>query len=1354
MLFKLLLISLSLFSSTLFTMHKQDKHKGLWDELCKIYEKCQKTAEEERKAHMLRVIKSAKKEHHAPTNSAPKPQATAQKSQPHTIPGPGTNPQPTEMQSRTQRQEMIRAIPGASQQEQNHSKSPDPKSASRTATREVQSHDKTGVATPQSHVKQSEIIQKITAHTRETQSHTKTGSATPQNHVRQSEIIQKITGQPIAQSLDFSSGNLSYTSKGLKVAITLADKTSTGRHYTMLVKAPDGTESLKTVTIVKVQGKPAFIDVRQQPVMHDGKAILPHGDGERKTAPVLAAMGSTERGRAQLEKFAEDRQEPKKQQDQDTQKKAEPKHEPLAKDLKIPQVENGREPTAFYQKQAEKAREEQQPLKDLTRGHIEAGQVSVDIHPAAFLQPARWVAQRLRLDLPEGISRWGNAAGSYKEFIETCNHANETIKGLAPVPNLLATDGCSFDQIPKEQIESLAKDKQKLQAYSLLVRGEEEPTPAREKFLKDIAHRIQKIDQAIDAAKHPKTRADFEAEWQKEIERLAPMQAPPIKPDNHEAHETTPSNQKQPQEEHRDHKTPAAAVTHREQPVTQPTRPDKHEEPKPSDTKKVSPDHKPGIKPAHNIPINPAPRATTQPQLSESLVKPHTSLREQHHSADSAHQSQLADFVENLFTQKEQQHTEPPAPVAPSLSNTKPYNHDSKKLEGPTATHTEVHSEQPDKEQAVLEKLTRLNLAQLNVLSKLDGGTELNLPNTALLHAIGEHLQETEYEAQTRLALERQKRHAQNTVQKLSKIAQRELSPCDKKRLAAAQAMLALEVPVTQTRAINTQDAQRLLIMHAVELKNFTQFHGTPYQCQLFNEISMMINGLAARFSIDSSSTPEMRKMANTALEITLLADSFNRLGALEHAEALIESAHVWSENISASAYNTRLASIAAPISLCNTLEPLLAETRKSTAFDNAGLVVDFVQTISTTTNAALVAASKQDYPVARMWQDTSTSLMEIYTQTLQEARQNPKPDTHSQGMPLDLSIEHVIKAQLDNIEAIIMTGDADTCLPVIINQAEILKTHAPAAARGIGKGVLKAASPANLAKGLYYTVNGTSRALSFILIQSARFECYTELALKNPAMAQKFLNDFNAENQRVQETLDGIITHMQDEWNKMSGPERTEFIFEAITEFVTAPQFQFAYLKGLNKTFNTVATHMKEALTKIPYAVTAEGIPVPVSAATEMLQEAETLGQKGTEAAKTGERAQKAPAPEPAPSATGAAVAGEKITANVSWDMPTSGKKINGRFYTKHALERMAPDIPQVRAELEARAIKNGYSRSSDQFKKYIQPRNIPPSVVEHVIQHGVREINEAKGTLTYILDGVKVVTNIAGDVVTVHVT
>ena len=159
-----------------------------------------------------------------------------------------------------------------------------------------------------------------------------------------------------------------------------------------------------------------------------------------------------------------------------------------------------------------------------------------------------------------------------------------------------------------------------------------------------------------------------------------------------------------------------------------------------------------------------------------------------------------------------------------------------------------------------------------------------------------------------------------------------------------------------------------------------------------------------------------------------------------------------------------------------------------------------------------------------------------------------------------------------------------------------------------------------------YYTVNGTSKALSFILIQSARFQCYTEFALKNPALAQKFLDDYKAENQRVADTFDGIITHMQDEWDRMSGPERTEFIFQAITEVIAMPTFQHAYLKGLDDTFNHVSSHMHEAFNKTPSAVTAEGIPIPHHVAEEMLQEAENPVQKVTEAAGTIEET-KAPA-------------------------------------------------------------------------------------------------------------------------------
>ncbi len=154
--------------------------------------------------------------------------------------------------------------------------------------------------------------------------------------------------------------------------------------------------------------------------------------------------------------------------------------------------------------------------------------------------------------------------------------------------------------------------------------------------------------------------------------------------------------------------------------------------------------------------------------------------------------------------------------------------------------------------------------------------------------------------------------------------------------------------------------------------------------------------------------------------------------------------------------------------------------------------------------------------------------------------------------------------------------------------------------------------------------------------MQSARFECYTELALKNPALAQKFLDDFKADNKRVQETFDGIITHMQDEWEKMSGPERTEFIFQALTELVVTPKVQALYLQNLNKTFNTVANNMRTSLNRPPYAITPEGLQISV-AEEGMMCEAEDAAQKAAKASGPhGQAPQAAPSEQGAPSATG----------------------------------------------------------------------------------------------------------------------
>jgi subtilisin family serine protease len=77
-------------------------------------------------------------------------------------------------------------------------------------------------------------------------------------------------------------------------------------------------------------------------------------------------------------------------------------------------------------------------------------------------------------------------------------------------------------------------------------------------------------------------------------------------------------------------------------------------------------------------------------------------------------------------------------------------------------------------------------------------------------------------------------------------------------------------------------------------------------------------------------------------------------------------------------------------------------------------------------------------------------------------------------------------------------------------------------------------------------------------------------------------------------------------------------------------------------------------------------------------------------------------------------------------WDLPREGGTwINGRWYTEHALERMAPDIPQVRAQLRTRVgarlrrlgIGPGhpaYDRVLARALADLDPRGVPPSVVE----------------------------------------
>jgi hypothetical protein len=99
-------------------------------------------------------------------------------------------------------------------------------------------------------------------------------------------------------------------------------------------------------------------------------------------------------------------------------------------------------------------------------------------------------------------------------------------------------------------------------------------------------------------------------------------------------------------------------------------------------------------------------------------------------------------------------------------------------------------------------------------------------------------------------------------------------------------------------------------------------------------------------------------------------------------------------------------------------------------------------------------------------------------------------------------------------------------------------------------------------------------------------------------------------------------------------------------------------------------------------------------------------------------------------------------------WVFPKKGgATINGRWYTEHALERMAPRTPEVMAELEvrmlARAEKAGYKPQTEEFGEWLMknapnPRNIPPSVIE-------AEIAKPGST------NIRVELNQKGDVVTV---
>lgn len=108
---------------------------------------------------------------------------------------------------------------------------------------------------------------------------------------------------------------------------------------------------------------------------------------------------------------------------------------------------------------------------------------------------------------------------------------------------------------------------------------------------------------------------------------------------------------------------------------------------------------------------------------------------------------------------------------------------------------------------------------------------------------------------------------------------------------------------------------------------------------------------------------------------------------------------------------------------------------------------------------------------------------------------------------------------------------------------------------------------------------------------------------------------------------------------------------------------------------------------------------------------------------------------------------------------MAEGGGIINGREYTQHAMERMAPDTPSVRAELsrraEALAESKGLQVGTPEYyqfcQKYVDPRNIPPSVIEDTIRNTTAVPGHTAGTFVHQTADVTVIINETGKVITV---
>jgi hypothetical protein len=109
--------------------------------------------------------------------------------------------------------------------------------------------------------------------------------------------------------------------------------------------------------------------------------------------------------------------------------------------------------------------------------------------------------------------------------------------------------------------------------------------------------------------------------------------------------------------------------------------------------------------------------------------------------------------------------------------------------------------------------------------------------------------------------------------------------------------------------------------------------------------------------------------------------------------------------------------------------------------------------------------------------------------------------------------------------------------------------------------------------------------------------------------------------------------------------------------------------------------------------------------------------------------------------------------------NIPEGGATIIGRKYTEHALERMAPNTPEIRAELrtkydkiaEEKGLVPGSIEYNNFINKNIEPRGITPTVVEDAIKNTKPTDGNTAGTFVHENENVKVIVNENGDVITV---